>query len=873
MKSQIRSPHSGLTESCRKALLPLAVSLALLSASAQATSTGWVNKNKAFLVKSSAVAAAAVDANGTAQSAGSAYSLNSTAHPVLSSDAAVAPLDASKPLHILVSLKPQNEGELDQFNKDVNQPGNIKFGHFLTPAEFKARFAPSDIQVKQVVAHLQANGFHNIVVASNNMQITADGNAANVLGGFHASMKQFNYKGRSVYANDSDVEVPASLDSIVAGVLGVNTAKEFHTLHTPITHSTPAPAVGSYSFNGIQQNSALAKSAAAATASNVGHSPTDFASIYGASSLPAATNTVVGVMMWDDAANVISDLKAFTSANGLATVNTKSVQTTANATYPAATSGSGINDTNSDLVEWDLDSQDIIGTSGGVKQMIFYESPDATDSGIAAAFNRAVTDDLAKVLNVSFGSSESSSGSEYDSSFKQAVAQGQTFSVAAGDEGVYESSGGVIGTASGTVATGPTNVKTNITLSNYSVGDPGNSQYVISVGGTTLSTNGATGWAGETVWNEGVAWADQNSCTTLADKKVRIWATGGGVSQGEAAPSWQTAALGSSVTKRVQPDVAFDAAQATGAIIYLDGVNTQTNCAGQTAPIVVGGTSLASPLFVGLWARIESANNNAIGFPGSNFYQAFSNTSNASLLHDVTSGNNGYNGYGYAAASGWDEATGFGSFDAGKLNTYAQSNWVSGGGTTTNVPPVANFSDTTSGLTATFTDSSTDSDGGIASRSWNFGDGSTSTTTSPSHTYSAAGTYSVALTVTDNAGATNTKTQSVTVSSGSTGGLQNGVALTGLSGAKSAKLNYTVNIPAGASNLTIAITGSTSASNDADLYVKFGSAPTTSSYDCRPYKTGSNESCTVSSPQAGTYYIMLNGYTAFSGVSLKATWN
>jgi PKD repeat protein len=81
----------------------------------------------------------------------------------------------------------------------------------------------------------------------------------------------------------------------------------------------------------------------------------------------------------------------------------------------------------------------------------------------------------------------------------------------------------------------------------------------------------------------------------------------------------------------------------------------------------------------------------------------------------------------------------------------------------TNVAPTANFSFTTSGLVASFTDSSTDSDGTVVSRSWNFGDGSTSTATNPSKTYSAAGTYTVTLTVTDDDGATNTKTSSVTV--------------------------------------------------------------------------------------------------------------
>src|SRR5699024_9970186 len=69
-----------------------------------------------------------------------------------------------------------------------------------------------------------------------------------------------------------------------------------------------------------------------------------------------------------------------------------------------------------------------------------------------------------------------------------------------------------------------------------------------------------------------------------------------------------------------------------------------------------------------------------------------------------------------------------------------------------NTPPVAGFSFSTNGLTANFTDSSTDSDGTIASRSWTFGDSGTSSATNPTHTYAAAGTYSVTLTATDNGG-------------------------------------------------------------------------------------------------------------------------
>jgi PKD repeat protein len=81
-----------------------------------------------------------------------------------------------------------------------------------------------------------------------------------------------------------------------------------------------------------------------------------------------------------------------------------------------------------------------------------------------------------------------------------------------------------------------------------------------------------------------------------------------------------------------------------------------------------------------------------------------------------------------------------------------------------NQPPTADFTYTTDGLTANFTDTSTDPDGTIQSWSWNFGDGGTSTAQNPSHTYTSAGTYTVTLTVTDNDGANDGTSKSVTVS-------------------------------------------------------------------------------------------------------------
>ena len=107
-------------------------------------------------------------------------------------------------------------------------------------------------------------------------------------------------------------------------------------------------------------------------------------------------------------------------------------------------------------------------------------------------------------------------------------------------------------------------------------------------------------------------------------------------------------------------------------------------------------------------------------------------------------------------------------------------------------------------------------------------------------------------------GVTTTDCGTVTPPGGDSG------TLTNLAATKGNWTRNTITVPAGMTKLTVTISGGT---GDADLYVRFGSQPTTSSYQCRPYKTGNAESCVINNPQAGVWHVGLRAYSSFSGVT------
>ncbi|TMP83164.1 hypothetical protein CWB73_02895 [Pseudoalteromonas phenolica] len=207
-----------------------------------------------------------------------------------------------------------------------------------------------------------------------------------------------------------------------------------------------------------------------------------------------------------------------------------------------------------------------------------------------------------------------------------------------------------------------------------------------------------------------------------------------------------------------------------------------------------------------------------------------------------------------------------------QVSSHFNGQVPSGDNGTIDPQPIADFDISCNLLSCSFDGSrSTSPNGAITQYEWQYGDGSTNDFgSSVSHTYASTGQYSATLTITDETGATASKTYTLAVDDGTDPKLlKDGEAKTGLNGARYDEQFFYFDVPAGMSGATIVIKDGT---GDVDLYVRKGSEPTRTTYDCRPYRWGNEETCTVSTG-AGRYHVMLRGYSAYNGVSLTATAN
>ncbi len=507
--------------------------------------------------------------------------------PALVGTTLVGPLAANTPLRITVALQLQNASGIQQA---------IASGTTLTPDQFMASYGPTSSQVQAVTSYLSSEGLTNISVESNNLFVTADATAAQAESAFNTQINQFQQNGLTIYANLTAPQVPTSLNGIVASVMGLTNAGV-------MTPHPAAPNVSSY----LQS-----------------YNPQDFQAAYDAGKTATGAGTAIAIFAEGDLTSTVQDLRTEEAANHLPQVPVSIVPV-----------GIASPDT-SGADEWDMDTQYSTGMAQSVSHLYLYDATSLTDSDLALEFNRFAAQDLARAGSASFGECEYQAyldGSMVadDETFAEAALQGQTVFASAGDTG-------------GFCPVAPNNgVPAGVPDVNY----PTSSPYVVSVGGTSLFTQGTpsqNGGASGVSYDSEIAWV----------------AGGGGPSLFEYQPYWQNGVTPPTSTSCVQvvaclgknvPDIAMDADPNTGANVYIGG-----------QPQAVGGTSLSSPLALGVWARLESAHGNSIGFAAPKLYAACSTPG----FHDIMLGDTGP----YPAAPGWDYATGCGSFDIAQMSKY-----------------------------------------------------------------------------------------------------------------------------------------------------------------------------------------------------------
>jgi kumamolisin len=341
----------------------------------------------------------------------------------------------------------------------------------------------------------------------------------------------------------------------------------------------------------------------------VSYSPLQVAKAYSFPSGANGTGQTIGIIELGGGYNA-SDLNSFFSGLGIS-----GTKVTAVSVDGAKNSPTGDASGPDGEVELDIEVSGAVAPSA---QIAVYFAPN-TDQGFIDAVTAAVHDATLKpsIISISWGGPENSWTAQSRDALNSACEDGATMGVtvlaASGDDGASDGS-----------------------TSGNTVDFPAASPYVVGCGGTKLTISGST-IGSEQAWNE---------------LSANEGATGGGVSEVFALPSYQQSAnvpkAPNGFVGRGVPDVAGDADPETGYDVLVDGEQS-----------VIGGTSAVAPLWAGLFALINQSLGANVGYVNALLYSAKVDPT----FHDITSGSNG----GYSAGPGWDACTGLGSPDGAAL--------------------------------------------------------------------------------------------------------------------------------------------------------------------------------------------------------------
>lgn len=632
----------------------------------------------------------------------------------LSTDLGALPDSTPAGLMLLV-LKRSNaqDVQLEQTLVDLHNSSSSQYHQWLTPAAFGSRFGPSDTDIQAITDWLSSQGFTVTKTTRGKAAVEFSGTAGQVSQAFHTELHTYENNGVVFHSNNVDPQIPSALTPVVAGIASLNDIPPSHystvlgtATFDPKTHATVPLWSYPVASGGVYLVTA----------------PGDLAVQYDINPIYKAgttgTGETIGVISESGVDNtVVANYRAlFGLPDNLPT------EIVDGADPGSDGDGAGL--------EADLDVEVSGATAPNANVYLYTSYETYVGLGLFTAAVRAVDDNVADVLTMSYGICEPSLGLAgnllFSQLWSQASAQGQSVFVSSGDSGGAGCDNDQTTASHGLAVNGISSTPYNVSVggTDFYYSDYANSS---TVGAQVKSYWNTTGSSSPTVsllqpvpeqpWNDafglnvgGSVNADTTSAGSGGVSNCILGISGaqsGAVdgftftpytscSQGYAKPSWQNAPGVPADGARDVPDVSLFAANGANYSFYPI-CAASTDCTAANADSTtgalqitgVGGTSASAPLMAGIMALIDQTMGGRQGNPNYVLYALANQV--PSVFHDVTVGNNivpctqgspncllDANGDGYStlqeytAGVGYDLASGLGSIDASAL----LNNWT-----------------------------------------------------------------------------------------------------------------------------------------------------------------------------------------------------
>lgn len=541
----------------------------------------------AALVTAPLIAASVGFASASASAAGP-RSVVPGARPAWAAAAnARGPAAGSQRLSVRVWLALRDAGAVRRLAAAVSNPASPDYGHYLTPAQFESRYAPTAAQVAAVARFLSAAGLTVTATSPSNRWVQASGNVSAAEGAFAVRLENYAVRGRVLRAPAAEPSVPSALAGSVLGITGLDNGPHMvRPAGTPPPQPPPAAFVNAPPFsNPYGSSPALFEENGttplpAYSGSHLpwvvqGYTPPQFRSAYGVNGTGlTGAGTTVAITDAYYAGTIVADANTY-AANHDPTAPTLTSGSNFQQFLPANFSNQGQCSAGSWPGEETLDVEAVHGLAPAAG-IDYFASANCLDSGFI--------DDLQKVDNTpgidvvsnswsGFESTETASIiAAYEQVFQQGIIEGRTFVFSSGDDGDELA-------ASGTKQV------------DYPPSDP----YVTAAGGTSIGLRSDGSFAGQTGWGTDKSSLRVNSAGTPTGwgTPFFLYGAGGGFSAVFARPSYQNRVV--SASTRGVPDVSMDADPNTGMLVG----ETQDFGGGvdKYGEYRIGGTSLAAPLF------------------------------------------------------------------------------------------------------------------------------------------------------------------------------------------------------------------------------------------------------------------------------------